>query len=1470
MNLGVRKSSVLLTFFGFILGASIIVFSSNDTYAGCSEPSVGAIESTGATADTAGRVSCCSNGELKGWRYGAVFFTGGWSDESDWPTWTGSGSLDFTVRGAVYCCQTTNNNAYVTANNISFNYGISVSSTSLERSCNGDKAWGPISSAYLKATVPESALNDASCDNNNPANCKLTVNVTSQLGSSGTATYNSYIKFKYARTKYFTLKYDANGGSNAPAQQDDSTTDGTTTKAFTISSSSPTPPTGKKFIGWSTSSTATSASYSPGGSITIGEGTTTLYAVYEAYTIATFSAPEISISSSELNNTSGNNWKGFGDKTSYSLTATYHVKRTNSSPTYASSYYGTRATSSDDQVYPSNGTSTGDLSNDSIKDIPTTYSVSVANGTWATACFYLKYDSEVYYDGTTRVSVKATSTTYKCISVWNPAKNYATFSGSVSVSNGSGLSGTGTSRTGSGYKSTFTITSNYSITRTDGLSTPSTASSNYATNATSSSYNYWHYPSSPNANTGALGIAATDKTKSWTGSSTINIDIGAATQNRCFYLGFDTSVLYYDDDRQSGNYAGREYYCVSITNPPQTSTIYFTGAPVSGTLTENSRLERSDSNRVGKINNHDRKTNQSDPDENGRWQDNFTAMNAIYTADFSHKITRNDNSSTILGKTMDAKVSWQVQYAYPSTTPYINGSGQWVVAGVNWSNYAASMENRGNAVSGTTSLGASGSVTINTQPKLQASQGQILYYCQRVAYTASITYATISVSDKNDYGVNGGTPASMTTYSSPLCVTLKNPRWSETDIGHLTHNIVVTATPSDTEFTNGMFYKSGNAHETIAISPTLYINHTVTRNDTTGADESDAIFSGKFWQRSIYNNNAYKVTTNLSGYEKVIGLDSSRHLVPVVGGRALDGSFAVTLGASSKYSSDSWTSTKTGGDSKLVFNATGTNKYSVMAGQTRSFTIQSSVRPTKWTVEYKKINLNEYYTKKGSLSVTTAGPSTFDRIEKYHSSPQASTNPAHFDSNAVSFSVNRPYNFKITAVTSGQVSGVDGQVAYDDDKLNISYTIDIAKENNNHAYITDPNHTDNARYVYPISYIMPANISTSTINGTASNKGIHGGVESDICSHFNGLAKAGSCKIYTESSHPTKLSAAADSTNFNPEASPSGAVVSTIFRHVYDANSYHLSYRTGAITIQNPNGTPLAVGEKFCIAIAVRNYSSVSNNYFVSNSTCRNISKRPSLQAWGSSIIANGKIDTSESTYLNNRFGSWTDFGVISGNEIKRMNSGATAIGGIAKAKTICERSPLTIANQNCANSSNALGFSNVDARTGFWEKLLAYFKGNSTLGNLASGIAPNRTYIIRDTSNTITIAQDIINNHANSQVIIIGKNIKINSNVRRVDAWLVAIDSNGAGGTIDTCADVADESLSAGVCTNQLVINGQLSAGKVKFKRTYGGDPAENNLSLPAELVNYSPSTIIWGGKQAAKEGNPRTVYLRKLPVRY
>ena len=98
---------------------------------------------------------------------------------------------------------------------------------------------------------------------------------------SRTLTYSGNIPAAEPTSRVYYLYYNANGGSGAPPTQSSVSTTNSSW-AFTISSTEPTR-SGYTFLGWAKSSTATSASYQPGDtiSLTSSSPTATLYAVWE-------------------------------------------------------------------------------------------------------------------------------------------------------------------------------------------------------------------------------------------------------------------------------------------------------------------------------------------------------------------------------------------------------------------------------------------------------------------------------------------------------------------------------------------------------------------------------------------------------------------------------------------------------------------------------------------------------------------------------------------------------------------------------------------------------------------------------------------------------------------------------------------------------------------------------------------------------------------------------------------------------------------------------------------------------------------------------------------------------------------------------------------------------------------------------------------------------------------------------------
>lgn len=150
------------------------------------------------------------------------------------------------------------------------NYGMTASSGNSSATLNSFGTSSSSGSGSFTGTY--------SISGNGSATKTVTVtfkNFNTDNGDSATKTVSFSVSVP-AWTSY-TVKYNANGGSGAPSSQ---------TKwkdqTLTLSTTKPTR-TGYSFLGWSSSSTATSATYAAGGSYT-ANATTTLYAIWKANT----------------------------------------------------------------------------------------------------------------------------------------------------------------------------------------------------------------------------------------------------------------------------------------------------------------------------------------------------------------------------------------------------------------------------------------------------------------------------------------------------------------------------------------------------------------------------------------------------------------------------------------------------------------------------------------------------------------------------------------------------------------------------------------------------------------------------------------------------------------------------------------------------------------------------------------------------------------------------------------------------------------------------------------------------------------------------------------------------------------------------------------------------------------------------------------------------------------------------------
>ena len=120
-------------------------------------------------------------------------------------------------------------------------------------------------------TYYSSSANSYNFTNLSHGSHTFSVRITDKAGNVSTTTKTTSVTVSY------TINYDANGGSGAPGSQTK-----THDVNLTLSSTKPTK-TGYTFLGWSTSSNATSASYTAGGTYSANSNAT-LYAVWQVNT----------------------------------------------------------------------------------------------------------------------------------------------------------------------------------------------------------------------------------------------------------------------------------------------------------------------------------------------------------------------------------------------------------------------------------------------------------------------------------------------------------------------------------------------------------------------------------------------------------------------------------------------------------------------------------------------------------------------------------------------------------------------------------------------------------------------------------------------------------------------------------------------------------------------------------------------------------------------------------------------------------------------------------------------------------------------------------------------------------------------------------------------------------------------------------------------------------------------------------
>ncbi len=325
------------------------------------------------------------------------------------------------------------------------------------------------------------------------------------------------------------------------------------------------------------------------------------------------------------------------------------------------------------------------------------------------------------------------------------------------------------------------------------------------------------------------------------------------------------------------------------------------------------------------------------------------------------------------------------------------------------------------------------------------------------------------------------------------------------------------------------------------------------------------------------------------------------------------------------------------------------------------------------------------------------------------------------------------------------------------------------------------------------------------------------------------------------------------------------------------------------------------------------------DHWFIYDSACRTIAKKPSVAFWNSGLYASGSIKSSSSprytiqNNLNTRnmvtangaetlYGSWSEhLSVAAYGPISGFASGSAISLGNANKNIAENYSTLSIANSDKNNIGNSQIGPNPSLRT----RLNTYLSqplgsSISSFSSIPSNSDKTQVFVA---NGTLNIDHNIeVNGQYNNiyqipkTVIFVNGNVNIKPGVTRIDAWIIAT------GTINTCqTDTSSDTAQfragsfnngnrgtttithignvgtgaeAPVCEDQLVFNGAVIAGGVNLKRTYGSDPESSQPTArytPAEIFDLSADNYFWAYAQAGRYNSSYTeAYSRELAPRY
>lgn len=334
-------------------------------------------------------------------------------------------------------------------------------------------------------------------------------------------------------------------------------------------------------------------------------------------------------------------------------------------------------------------------------------------------------------------------------------------------------------------------------------------------------------------------------------------------------------------------------------------------------------------------------------------------------------------------------------------------------------------------------------------------------------------------------------------------------------------------------------------------------------------------------------------------------------------------------------------------------------------------------------------------------------------------------------------------------------------------------------------------------------------------------------------------------------------------------------------------------YDVASSLVDDLRGINLNNGETVCYMTTVNRYShNTTSADYSYDIKCAVVAKKPKVQIWGGDVRTGSQVITSRTETsvggATRSYGSWAEYGIIANKDVRSASGAGLSSGSAGRSST--EPTRLTFANIGVSTPGNFTNqpFSTVvqvppvppaGAAVLAGTKSVAQLQGGYTATNLRldGGEIPAGRRIVIRASGTVTVTGDIRYTAARlsnakdiPQLVIVAKQIIIEPQVERVDAWLMTTHN----GSISTCGAATGNQpahgLNVAACAKQLRINGPIHTSKLYLRRTYG---AENkppmHLGTPAEILNLRPDAYLWGHGTAFTTGAIRTMYVKELPPR-